>query len=111
MGMTVYHLFYIHFGIKVSNSWLQSLLHCTCIVLVEIPYCLKNESSSKKFIKRFDKFTSDTFDVRIKWLTKKVKTLFKVKEKSLHQACKIYKGVCSCGESYIGETIKNVEVR
>ena len=74
------------------------------IVLVEIPYCLKNESSSKQFIKKFNKFTNDTFDVRIKWLTKKVKT-------HLHQACKIYKCVWSCGESYIGETIRNVEVR
>ena len=71
------------------------------IVLAEIPYCLKNENSSKQFIKKFDQFTNDTFDVRIKWLTKKVKTLFKVKDKSLHQACKIYKGVYSCGESYI----------
>ena len=49
------------------------------IVLVEIPYCLRNESSSKQFIKKFNKFTNDTFDVRIKWLTKKVKTLFKVR--------------------------------
>ena len=57
-------------------------------VLVEIPYCLKNESSSKQFIKKFDKFTNNMFDVRIKCLTKKVKTLFKVKDKSLHQACK-----------------------
>ena len=81
------------------------------IALVEIPYCLKNESLSKQFIKKFDPFTNDTFDVRIKWLTKKVKTMFKVKDKSLHQVCKIYKGVCSCGESYIGETIRNVEVR
>ena len=47
----------------------------------------------------------------MKWLTKKVKTRFRVKDESLHQACKIYKGVCSCGESYIGETIRNVEVR
>ena len=69
---------------------------------------MKNESSSKQFIKKFDKFTSDMFGV--KWLTKKVKTLFRVKNKSLHQACKIYKGVCSFGESYIGETIRNVEV-
>ena len=36
------------------------------------------------------------FDVQIKWLTKKVKTLFKVKDKSLHQACKIYKGIYQC---------------
>ena len=39
-----------------------------------------------------------------------VKNLFRVKDKSLHQVCKIYKGVCSCGKSYIGETVRNVEV-
>ena len=50
------------------------------------------------------------FDVQIKWLSKKVKTLFKVKDKSLHQTCKSFKGICSCNESYIGETIRNVEV-
>ena len=72
---------------------------------------MKNESSSKQFIKMLDQFTNDTFDVRIKWLTKKAKTLFKVKDKSLHQACKIYKGVCLYSESYIGETIRNVDVR
>ena len=81
------------------------------IVLVEIPYRLKNESSSKQLIKKFDKFTNNMFDVRIKWLTEKVKTLFRVKDKSLHQACKIYKGVCSCSENYIGETIRYAEVR
>ena len=43
-------------------------------------------------------------------LTKKVKTMFRLKDKSLHQSCRIYKGVCSYGESYIGETLKNVEV-
>ena len=48
--------------------------------------------------------------MRIKWLTKNVKTLCRVKEKSLHQACKVYKGVRSCGESFIGETNGNVEV-
>ena len=53
----------------------------------------------------------DKIDVEIKWLTKKVKTLFKVKDKSLPRRCKTYKGVCSFGESYIGETIRNVEVR
>ena len=72
---------------------------------------MKNESSSKQFIKKCDKFTNDTFDVRIKWFTKKAETVFRVKDKSLHQARKIYKDVCSCGESYIGETIRNVEAR
>ena len=36
--------------------------------------------------------------MRIKWLMKKLKILFRVKDESLHQACKIYKYVCSCGE-------------
>ena len=57
------------------------------IVLVEIPYCLENKSSSKQFIEKFDKFIDDKFDdVQIIWLTKKDK------DKLLHQACKIYKG-------------------
>ena len=61
------------------------------VVLVEILFCLKNEISSKHLIKKFNKFTNNTFDVRIIWLTQKVKNLFRVKDKSLHQACKIYK--------------------
>ena len=81
------------------------------VVLVEIPFCLKNEISSIHFIKKFDKFTNNTFDVRIKWLMQEIKNLFRVKDKSLLQACKIYKGICSCGKSYIGETARNVEVR
>ena len=33
------------------------------IVHAEIPCYLKNENSSKQFVKKFDKFTNDTFDV------------------------------------------------
>ena len=40
-----------------------------------------------------------------------MKTLFKLKDPCIHPACKIYKGVCICGETYIGETIRNVETR
>ena len=43
----------------------------------ENPYCLKNENSSKQFIKSFDEFTDDNFDMQIKCLTKRVKNLFK----------------------------------
>ena len=47
----------------------------------------------------------------MKWLTKKVKSLFPLKDRNLRSSCKIYKGICSCGETYIGETICNVEER
>ena len=36
---------------------------------------------------------------------------FSIKRCNLHLSCKIYKGICSCGETYIGETICNVEER
>ena len=31
------------------------------------------------------------------------------KNHNLYLPCKIYKGICSCEETYIGETICNVE--
>ena len=64
-----------------------------------------------QFSKKFNCFTSFKFDVRIKWLTRKMKTLFHFKNKSLHPACKIYEGICICGEKYIGETKRKVEIR
>ena len=36
------------------------------IVLVEIPYCPKNEASSKRFIKKFDEPTDSLYDIPIK---------------------------------------------
>ena len=81
------------------------------IVLAGMFCCLKNESSSKKSIKKIDKFPNDTFDVQTKWLSKKVKTLLKVKDESLHQTSIMHKNVCCCGEIFIGETIRNIEIR
>ena len=47
----------------------------------------------------------------IKWSTRKVKSLFPLKDKNLHPSYKIYQGDCSCGERYIGETNRNIETR
>ena len=44
----------------------------------------------------------------VKWLKKKVKSLFPLKYRNLHPSCR---GFCSCGETYIGETIPNVKER
>ena len=80
-------------------------------LLLEIPYCEQNEIASKRFIKKFHHFTGDKYNIAVKWLTKKVKSLFPSKDRNIHPPCKIYKGVCNCGETYIGETIRNVEER
>ena len=73
--------------------------------------CAKNEEFLKRFMKKFDVFTDKKYDICIKWFTKKLKQLFKLKSRNPHPACAIYKGVCSCQESCIGDTAKNVETR
>ena len=62
-------------------------------------------------MKNFNKFTNDKYDARIKWLTRKIKTLFKRKDPCIHPASNIYKGVCIWRETYTRETIPNVETR
>ena len=50
-------------------------------------------------------------DIRIKWITKRFKQLFKLKSSNPHPSCVVYEGACSCQESYIGETVRNIEIR
>ena len=45
------------------------------------------------------------------WRTKKVRSLFPLKNKNLHPSCKIYSGLCLCGEDYVGGTKRNISVR
>ena len=81
-------------------------------LLIELPYCSENERLSKHFIRKIKSFLDTEYTVVIKWITRKVQTLFSLKSKNPHPACKIYQGVCNeCGHSYIGETRRNVEVR
>ena len=81
------------------------------VLLVDIPYCPKNEEFSKRFMKKFVVFTDNKYDIRIKWIAKKVKQLFKLKSRNPHPSCVIYERVCSCQKSCIGETVRNVEIR
>ena len=78
-------------------------------IKIKIPYCEKNEELSSKFLEKFKAFTNDRYNISIKWNTKKVRKLFKLKSQNPHPSCKIYK--VTCGETYIGETERNVEVR
>ena len=80
-------------------------------VSCSVPFCEKNEDLSKKFIQKFHEFTGNKYTLCIKWNTKKVRSLFNLKSKNPHPSCKIYQGDCSCGETYIGKTARNVEVR
>ena len=80
-------------------------------ILLKLPFCQNNEIKSKHFLKKFHHFTKNNFDIAISWETRKIQTLFHLKEKKLYPACKIYYGVCECGEDYIGETKRNTITR
>ena len=56
-------------------------------------------------------FTKEKYEFRIVWKTKKVAQLFPLRKKNPYTSRKIYKGVCSCKENYIGETKGNVIIR
>ena len=45
------------------------------------------------------------------WKTRNIRSLFPLKDKNDYKSCVIYKGDCSCGSRYIGETKRNAEVR
>ena len=81
------------------------------ILFLQVPFCEANEKRSKNFLNKFYNFTNEKFKLIIRWRTRNLKSLFPLKDKDLHPACKIYKGICSCESTYVGETKRNVEVR
>ena len=80
-------------------------------ILVEIPYCISNENTVKRVLGKLQSFVHHKFDNAVKWSIKKIRSLFRLRVKNPHPACKIYEGICSCSANYIGETKRNVETR
>ena len=78
---------------------------------VEIPCCKLNKIKPKHFLKIFHKFTNNSFRMVIRWKTRNIRSLSPFKDKNDCKSCVVYKGDCSCGSRYIGETKHNAEVR
>ena len=81
------------------------------VILIEVPYCGKNETTSIHFLKKFRELTNYLYEIKTKWITKKMRNLFHLKSKNRHPACVICKGMCKYKENFIGETKRNVEIR
>ena len=56
-------------------------------------------------------FTDNKFKFNITWSTRKIRSLFPLKDRVKYLSCVIYQGVCSCGEKYVGETERIAEGR
>ena len=76
-----------------------------------LPFCEENEKLAPKLIDRLNHFTGGIYKFFIIWTTRKIKTLFPLKDKKRHDACVIYEGTCDCNENYIGETERNLIIR
>ena len=80
-------------------------------ISIQLPFCRRNEFESKKFLSKLNNDTKGTFNFHILWQTRKIETLFKLKDKNIHPSHVIYIGTCTCNQAYIGETARNLEVR
>ena len=56
-------------------------------------------------------YKNDKVKFDIIWATRKIKSLFKIKDNVKHLSCAIYQGICSCGNNYIGETMRDATTR
>ena len=61
-------------------------------------------------MKKFQKFTNNSFRMVITWKTRNIRSLFPLKDKCDYKSCVIYKGDCSCGSRCIGETTRKAKV-
>ena len=74
-------------------------------------FSIKNDHFSKKFCDKLEFYTNGKVKFNIIWSTKKIKSLFKIKDNVKHLSCVVYHGICSCGNNYIGENIRKVVTR
>ena len=99
-----YLLRFINSVIKQSNEKLSETsneeddyilppnLFAKRVILIEVPYCEKNETSSKCFLKTFHEPSNNFYETQIKWIIKKMR--------NSHPACTIYEEICTCKENY-----------
>ena len=80
-------------------------------VHINLPFCNANYKQSRKFQRSLQSFTRGQCKFKILWKTKKVKSLFKNKDKINHPSQVIYHGTCSCQVNYVGETSRNLQER
>ena len=65
----------------------------------------------KRIICKLDEYTNYKIKFRYSWKTRKLQSLFPLKDPIVQRVNVIYKGTCTCKEFYIGETKRNSEVR
>ena len=80
-------------------------------IVINLPFSSKNEHFSKKFCEKLEFYANGEVKFNIIWSTRKIKSLFEIKDNVKHLSCVACHGICSCGNNYISEIIRNVVTR
>ena len=72
---------------------------------IKLIYCERNEKKAQVFLRKLNCFTQHRYKIEIIWQTRKIKSLFGVKDKNCHKSHAVYEGQCNRGVKYIGEGI------
>ena len=70
----------------------------------KVPFCKRNEGKMKRIICKLEEYTNYKIKFRYSWKTRKLQSLFALKDPIFHKANVTYKETCTCKEFYIGET-------
>ena len=81
------------------------------IAYFQLQFCKTSERKVKSIISKLEEFTNNKVKFIYHWKTRKLKSLFPLKDRIKHKANIVYMGTCSCNESYIRETKRNAEIR
>ena len=80
------------------------------VILTEVSYC-ENETILNIFLIKFHKLNNNLYEIKTKWITKKMRNLFHLKSNDPLTTCAKYEGEGTCKENYIGEMKRNVQIR
>ena len=78
-------------------------------VYFQLRFCKTNKRKIKSMVNKLEEFTNNKVKFINHWKTGKLKSLFPLKDRTKDKANIVYKGTCSCNESYIGGTKRNAE--
>ena len=78
-------------------------------VYFQLTFCKTNEQKIKSIVNKLEEFTTNKVKFICHWKTRKLKSLFLLNDRIKRKANIVYKRICSCKESYIGETKRNAE--
>ena len=78
---------------------------------IYLPFSPSNESFVKIFTSKFNYFTNEKWKFNVVWNTRKVESLFPLKDTVEDYSCVIYRGDCSCDQNYVGETVRKAKIR